>query len=102
MTKVDKMPNDTDKESKAVDSEKKSSCSWRYWSVRLAILLVLITLIVLMIVFRDWVSETTQAFLEWLGDNPVEGTICLSLIYIVATLIFLPGSLLTLGAGVAL
>ena len=63
---------------------------------------ILVALIVLIIVYRDWVSETTQEFLEWLSENPIEGTICLSLIYIVATLIFLPGSLLTLGAGVAL
>lgn len=80
----------------------KKKCNWKYWIVRLIILFVLITIIVLIVVFNDWVSETTTKFLEWLADNPVEGTISLSLIYIVATLIFLPGSLLTLGAGVAL
>jgi len=55
-----------------------------------------------MIIYRDWVSEKTTSFLEWLRENPALGTVCLALIYIVATLIFLPGSLLTLGAGVAL
>ena len=80
----------------------KKKCSWRYWIIRLTILLVLITIIVLVIVYNGWVSDTIEKFLEWLRDNPVLGTICLSLIYIVATLFFLPGSLLTLGAGVAL
>ena len=80
----------------------KKSCSFRYWITRIIILTVLITIIILMIVFREEVSDTTTEFLEWLGENPIEGTICLSLIYIVATLIFIPGSLLTLGAGVAL
>ena len=80
----------------------KKKCNWRYWIIRLAILLVLITIIVLVIVYNEWVSDTIEKFLEWLRDNPVLGTICLSLIYIVATLFFLPGSLLTLGAGVAL
>ena len=70
--------------------------------MRLIILFVLITLIVLVIIFNEWVSDTIENFLEWLRDNPVVGTISLSLIYIVATLIFVPGSLLTLGAGVAL
>jgi len=70
--------------------------------VRLAIIAALIAVIVLIIVNREWVSETTTRFLEWLRENPTFGTVCLSLIYIVATLIFLPGSLLTLGAGVAL
>lgn len=74
----------------------------KYWGVRLVILAVLIAIIVLIIVYRDWVSETTTSFLEWLAENPALGTLCLALIYIVATLIFLPGSLLTLGAGVAL
>ena len=40
--------------------------------------------------------------MEWLRDNPALGTISLCLIYIIATLFFIPGSLLTLGAGVAL
>ena len=66
------------------------------------ILFVLITLIVLVIIFNEWVGNTIETFLEWLRENPVVGTISLSLIYIVATLIFIPGSLLTLGAGVAL
>ena len=70
--------------------------------MRLVILTVLLTIVILAVVYRDWVSEQTTKFLAWLRDNPALGTVCLSLIYIVATLIFLPGSLLTLGAGVAL
>jgi len=66
------------------------------------IVAILVVLIVLIIVFNKQVSETTQDFLEWLGENPAIGTVCLALIYIVATLFFIPGSLLTLGAGVAL
>ena len=82
--------------------ESKKKCNWRYWSVRLVIVAILVVLIVLIIVFNKQVSETTQDFLEWLGENPAIGTVCLALIYIVATLFFIPGSLLTLGAGVAL
>lgn len=59
-------------------------------------------IIVLIVIYSDEVSDKITEFLEWLGENPALGTFCLSLIYIVATLIFLPGSLLTLGAGVAL
>ena len=70
--------------------------------MRIFIVLLLIVIIVLIIVYNDEVSDVIEDFLEWLEDNPALGTFCLSLIYIIATLIFLPGSLLTLGAGVAL
>ena len=66
------------------------------------ILFILVTLVVLVIVFNEWVGDQIEKFLEWLRDNPALGTFSLCLIYIVATLIFIPGSLLTLGAGVAL
>ena len=56
----------------------------------------------LVIIFRNEVSDVIQDFLEWYRENPALGTFCLALIYIVATLCFIPGSLLTLGAGVAL
>ena len=86
---------------KAADAEKKK-CNWKYWSVRLAIIAILITILILVIIYREDVKEKTEEFLEWLEDNPALGTFCLALIYIVATLAFIPGSLLTLGAGVAL
>ena len=84
------------------NTDPKKKCNWSYWSVRLVILTLLVVVIVLAIIFRSWVSDTMTAFLEWLGDNPAQGTVCLSLIYIIATLAWIPGSLLTLGAGVAL
>ena len=70
--------------------------------MRLVILAILLLVIILAIVFRSWVRETMTEFLEWLGENPALGTLCLSLVYVVATLAWIPGSLLTLGAGVAL
>ena len=80
----------------------KKKCDLKYWSIRIAIILLLVVIVILIIIYNEWVKETTTAFLDWLRDNPALGTVCLALIYIVATLIFLPGSLLTLGAGVAL
>ena len=96
------IPSTQDVKDKKKEEEKPKKCNWKYWSVRIAIILLLVAIITLIVIYRDWVSETTQSFLEWLRDNPALGTICLALLYIVATLIFLPGSLLTLGAGVAL
>lgn len=47
------------------------------------------------------VREYLVAFLAWAQANPVRGGLCLAFIYIPACLFFIPGSLLTLGAGFA-
>lgn len=44
-------------------------------------------------------SQTINSILSWISENPAAGIFIFSLIYIVATIIFVPGSLLTLGSG---
>lgn len=51
-------------------------------------------------------SQTNQhvrngitAFLEWIEENPGAGVVAFMLVYFVATILFIPGSILTLGAG---
>jgi uncharacterized membrane protein YdjX (TVP38/TMEM64 family) len=41
-------------------------------------------------------------FLEWVQHHPFRGALAVSLCYIVATILFVPGSILTLGAGFAI
>ena len=42
------------------------------------------------------------AFLEWTSTHPYQGIIAVILCYIVATVFFVPGSILTFGAGFAI
>jgi len=56
-------------------------------------------LITLCIIYRTWVGDTVESLLNWVKENPAIGALVMSLVYIVATLLFIPGSLLTLGAG---
>ncbi|GMH62002.1 hypothetical protein TL16_g03388 [Triparma laevis f. inornata] len=44
-------------------------------------------------------SQTINSILSWISENPAAGIFIFSLIYIVATILFVPGSLLTLGSG---
>jgi uncharacterized membrane protein YdjX (TVP38/TMEM64 family) len=41
-------------------------------------------------------------FLEWVHKHPWQGTVLVSICYIFATILFVPGSILTLGAGFAI
>jgi len=60
---------------------------------------VLLILIILAIVYRSEVSQAMQDFLSWVEEHRVLGPVILILVYIVATVCFIPGAILTLGAG---
>ncbi|MFQ5748990.1 MAG: TVP38/TMEM64 family protein [Planctomycetota bacterium] len=67
---------------------------------RLLLLLGLLAAIAAVVVFLP-VQETLQRFLEWLQGVGIWGPILLGALYIPAAVFFVPGSLLTLGAGFA-
>jgi uncharacterized membrane protein YdjX (TVP38/TMEM64 family) len=62
-----------------------------------ALLVVLAGLVVAVQFFR--VEKTIKDFLTWIQDLGPWGPVALAAIYIVATVLMIPGSLLTLGAG---
>ena len=72
-----------------------------YWIIRIVIVIFFITVITLAIIYRTWVSDVLSSFVTWISENPAIGSLCLALVYIVATVLFIPGSILTLGAGYA-
>jgi uncharacterized membrane protein YdjX (TVP38/TMEM64 family) len=63
------------------------------------ILLGLIIYIIVDSVTTGNVRRGLESFLAWIQANPGAGTVSFMLMYAVATVIFVPGSLLTLGAG---
>lgn len=46
-----------------------------------------------------FVAGTLKAFLEWVEKNPGLGAVAFAVVYILTTVCFIPGALLTLGAG---
>jgi uncharacterized membrane protein YdjX (TVP38/TMEM64 family) len=68
--------------------------------------LALATILVSFIIFVIVDSQTNQhtrngikAFLNWINGNPGAGVVAFILVYFAATIIFIPGSILTFGAG---
>mmetsp|Transcript_828 Transcript_828/g.1896 ORF Transcript_828/g.1896 Transcript_828/m.1896 type:complete len:306 (-) Transcript_828:192-1109(-) len=69
---------------------------------KLLVGLVLLGFIVFVIVdtqTNNYVRNGIVAFLEWIENNTVAGVFCFVAVYFLATIFFVPGSILTLGAG---
>jgi len=79
--------------------EKKEKKHWSYWVIRVLIILAIITVIVLAIIYRKEVGAKMTGLVTWISKNPAAGAFSLIGIYVVATVLFIPGSILTLGAG---
>lgn len=54
---------------------------------------------VLLIVFKDTVGEALEFICDWMQDNQFLGPFVLSMIFIVATPLMVPGLLMTAGTG---
>ena len=63
-------------------------------------LIIVIAIVALGIVFRENIQGALKATLTWIGDLGPWGPIAFIAIYIVCTILFIPGSVLTLGSGI--
>lgn len=69
---------------------------------KIAIGLVLLGLIIFVTIdslTNQWVRNGILAFLEWIENNTAAGVFAFMAVYFAATICFVPGSILTLGAG---
>ena len=73
--------------------------NWQTW-LKITILLILLAFIVLAIVFNKVTGEILTSFLTWMTENAAAGSFAFIGLYWFCTVMFIPGSLLTLGAGV--
>jgi len=80
------------------DKRQKRNDCWK----KLLVAFVLLGFIVYVIVDSVTVGNVRRFitnFLEWIEENPIPGLFAFMLVYFVATVLFVPGSVLTLGAG---
>lgn len=71
-------------------------------ALKLSITLILVGFIIFVIVDStqdQYVRSGMQSFLSWMEDNPTAGVFAFMFVYFAATVLFIPGSILTLGAG---
>ncbi|MFW5741688.1 MAG: TVP38/TMEM64 family protein [Spirochaetota bacterium] len=67
-------------------------------TIRLAVLLVLVAALITATIVVD-VNTYLRDVLEWVRDRGAAGVLMFAAVYITATVLFVPGSILTLGAG---
>jgi len=67
--------------------------------IQLTFLLSIIVLIGLAIAFNQEFTSAAVSFLKWMRNNPVLGSFVFVLVYFSATVLLLPGSIFTIGAG---
>lgn len=71
---------------------------------RIAVLvigLVIVTLVSVDAMTTRFLEDAVAAFVDWLALHPIAGVGSVILVYIVATVCFVPGSLITVGVGFA-
>ena len=76
--------------------------STSYWLSRGFVVLFFLTSLVLAIVYWEELISAMTDYLEWVRDNPVISPFSLLAVVTVSTMLFIPGSVMLMGAGWAL
>lgn len=67
--------------------------------VKLVVLVTLLATVTVCIIYRSPLLSLATSYLSWVQDNPVSGAFSYVIVYALATVLLLPGTPLTLGAG---
>lgn len=67
--------------------------------LRLLVMGVLAVFVTCALIWRDQIQEATRLFLAWVETHPAWGVIAFILLYALATVLFVPGAILTIGCG---
>jgi uncharacterized membrane protein YdjX (TVP38/TMEM64 family) len=87
-------------EPELTEEEIKARRSSRNKKILIGLLLVAFVIFVIVDAFTTgYVRSGIDSFLAWIEANPVPGFFVFMIVYFVATILFVPGSILTLGAG---
>jgi len=91
---------DNDDNNENEESTQKSSRFEFYKKLVIGLALVgFIIFVVVDSITTKYFQSAIGTFLEWVGRNPAAGFFGVIVVYFIATVLFIPGSLLTLGAG---
>lgn len=62
-------------------------------------LVCIISLVIIDSLTNQCIKQGIDIFLEWIENNPIPGVFAFIVVYFIATVLFIPGSILTLGCG---
>lgn len=85
-------------EAVVVESDKPKTWPWGK-VIAGALLLGTIVFVIVDSLTTKYVADGFRTFLEWIESNLVAGVFAFVFVYFVATVMFIPGSILTLGSG---
>mmetsp|Transcript_12024 Transcript_12024/g.18147 ORF Transcript_12024/g.18147 Transcript_12024/m.18147 type:complete len:349 (-) Transcript_12024:104-1150(-) len=103
-TNINSNGDEPDSVSLADTAEARGKKKCKMSTEKICILSVFVVLVVLIVIDSSttgYVEEGASDFLDWMKQNPILGVFAFIAIYAVATVLFIPGSILTLGAGFA-
>lgn len=69
--------------------------------VTAVVLVAIVTYVIVDSLTSKNLSHLIEHLITWIEHNPIAGMVVFALVYIAATVLFIPGSLLTIGAGLA-
>lgn len=91
------VPSQGEEEQELTEEEKRSNCIKK--SVVGAVLIIFIAFVIADSLTNKFIADGITSFLEWIELNPIAGFFVFMVVYFFATVFFVPGSILTLGAG---
>ena len=89
---------DEETQEKKTCVERIKGMTYKDW-LKVAFLVFLLSFVVVAIVYNDVTTDVFEGFLNWMEDNPILGGFVYIFVYTATTVLVIPGSLLTLGAG---
>lgn len=90
----DAIPNDDI----AIHQKQSASCPWGKLFFGLSLLAILLYVVIDSLTTKH-ISNGFQSFLLWMETHLIVGIFAFTLVYFAATVLFIPGSILTLGSG---
>ena len=90
--------NSNDSQAEAAAAPSKRKCPWGKIIIA-TILIGIVTFVIIDSLTNQHISTGFQEFLTWIESNLVAGVFAFMGVYFIATVCFVPGSLLTLGSG---
>ena len=70
--------------------------------LKIIIVLSLVTGLILMFVYLEQIKNMIDVFIIWVEKHPFQGSLLIVGAYVICELIFVPGTIMSIGAGFAL